>query len=173
MFILPLCRQYYHVCYLLQLLQEMLHQRENRRQCCDYGSKGELFLSSQYDTTFRELEYGSEASLSISYSRRSPRTERPLNDLVREMEGMLVDEYRRTSLSPLWKVVSLIQGNAQLKRRWELENKGFLAGDMSENHSKRRRTADGFALYSTEELGIGNPDADSTSLCPFDCTCCF
>lgn len=41
----------------------------------------------------RELEYGSEASLSISYSRRPARTERPLNDPVREMEGMLVDEY--------------------------------------------------------------------------------
>lgn len=43
----------------------------------------------------RELEYGSEASLSISYSRRPPRTERPLNDPIREMEGMLVDEYGR------------------------------------------------------------------------------
>ncbi|KAK8950865.1 hypothetical protein KSP39_PZI003408 [Platanthera zijinensis] len=51
--------------------------------------------------------------------------------------------------------------------------KGFLAGDTPENRSKRRRTADGFALYSAEELGIGNPDAGSTPLCPFDCTCCF
>ncbi|MQL89869.1 hypothetical protein Taro_022453 [Colocasia esculenta] len=41
----------------------------------------------------RELESVNEASFSSGSSRRPPRSERPLNDPVREMEGMLVDEY--------------------------------------------------------------------------------
>ncbi|XP_020694987.1 protein HUA2-LIKE 3 isoform X1 [Dendrobium catenatum] len=69
---------------------------ENRRQCLKVLR---LWLERRTLPEFtvrhhiRELEYGNEASLSISYSRRPPRTERPLNDPVREMEGMLVDEY--------------------------------------------------------------------------------
>ncbi|KAK8960313.1 ENHANCER OF AG-4 protein 2 [Platanthera guangdongensis] len=77
--------------------------------CAKYGIAGEvlrLWLERRTLPEFtirhhiRELEYGSEASLSISYSRRPPRTERPLNDPVREMEGMLVDEYGRQSEVP-------------------------------------------------------------------------
>lgn len=69
---------------------------ENRRQCLKVLR---LWLERRTLPEFtvrhhiRELEYGSEASFSISYSRRPPRTERPLNDPVREMGGMLVDEY--------------------------------------------------------------------------------
>ncbi|XP_047978562.1 uncharacterized protein C6G9.01c [Salvia hispanica] len=37
----------------------------------------------------------------------------------------------------------------------------------------RKRTADGLAVFSEEELGIGKPDAGGTALCPFDCDCCF
>ncbi|KAJ3683845.1 hypothetical protein LUZ60_014072 [Juncus effusus] len=41
----------------------------------------------------RELESMNDASFSTSSLRRPQRTERPLNDPAREMEGMLVDEY--------------------------------------------------------------------------------
>ncbi|XP_042009197.1 uncharacterized protein C6G9.01c-like [Salvia splendens] len=37
----------------------------------------------------------------------------------------------------------------------------------------RKKTADGLAVFSEEELGIGKPDAGGTALCPFDCDCCF
>ncbi|ERM93493.1 hypothetical protein AMTRI_Chr03g55490 [Amborella trichopoda] len=37
----------------------------------------------------------------------------------------------------------------------------------------RRKTADGFTVYSAEELGFGEADAGGTPLCPFDCSCCF
>ncbi|KAL0431253.1 UNVERIFIED_CONTAM: hypothetical protein Sradi_0751300 [Sesamum radiatum] len=37
----------------------------------------------------------------------------------------------------------------------------------------RKKTADGLAVYTEDELGIGNPEAGGTSLCPFDCNCCF
>lgn len=43
----------------------------------------------------RELESLSGSSSAGPYSRRSSRTERALDDPVREMEGMLVDEYGR------------------------------------------------------------------------------
>lgn len=43
----------------------------------------------------RELESLSGSSSVGAYSRRSSRTERSLDDPLREMEGMLVDEYGR------------------------------------------------------------------------------
>jgi hypothetical protein len=44
----------------------------------------------------RELESMNDASFSTASIRRGPmRTERAINDPLREMEGMLVDEYGR------------------------------------------------------------------------------
>ncbi|KAL2940196.1 Uncharacterized protein RDABS01_001578 [Bienertia sinuspersici] len=37
----------------------------------------------------------------------------------------------------------------------------------------RRRTNDGLAVYTEEELKINSQDGGSTALCPFDCSCCF
>lgn len=37
----------------------------------------------------------------------------------------------------------------------------------------RRKTNDGFTVYSAEELGFNKKDAGGSSLCPFDCDCCF
>ncbi|KAJ9537237.1 hypothetical protein OSB04_029970 [Centaurea solstitialis] len=37
----------------------------------------------------------------------------------------------------------------------------------------KRKTADGLAIYSEEDLGIGRANAGGTRLCPFDCDCCF
>ncbi|CAN4095540.1 unnamed protein product [Withania somnifera] len=46
--------------------------------------------------------------------------------------------------------------------------------DFSEPARKsRKKTADGFSLYTEEELGIGRANAGGTPLCPFDCDCCF
>lgn len=50
--------------------------------------------------------------------------------------------------------------------------------DLKENESDepsrpRRRTNDGLAIYSEEELGISRADAGGTPFCPFDCSCCF
>ncbi|KAA8525178.1 hypothetical protein F0562_006958 [Nyssa sinensis] len=37
----------------------------------------------------------------------------------------------------------------------------------------KKRTGDGLAIYTEEELGINKADAGGTPLCPFDCSCCF
>lgn len=55
----------------------------------------------------------------------------------------------------------------------EKKKNTFPVDENSKNHSKRRKTADGFAIYSAEELGLGNEEAGNTPLCPFDCSCCF
>ncbi|KAL2548494.1 hypothetical protein Fot_10024 [Forsythia ovata] len=45
---------------------------------------------------------------------------------------------------------------------------------FAEPHSRhRKKTGDGLAIYTEEELGIGKPDAGGTRLCPFNCSCCF
>ncbi|BBN02730.1 hypothetical protein MPTK1_2g17640 [Marchantia polymorpha subsp. ruderalis] len=37
----------------------------------------------------------------------------------------------------------------------------------------RKKTIDGFTIYSEDEIGFGKKNAGGTSLCPFDCECCF
>lgn len=37
----------------------------------------------------------------------------------------------------------------------------------------RKKTDDGFTVYSAEELGFNKKGAGGTALCPFDCDCCF
>jgi hypothetical protein len=39
--------------------------------------------------------------------------------------------------------------------------------------TSRRKTEDGFTVYSAEELGFNKKNAGGTKLCPFDCDCCF
>ena len=38
-------------------------------------------------------------------------------------------------------------------------------------HANRKYTEEGFKIYSTEELKIGQ--GGDTADCPFDCECCF
>ena len=37
---------------------------------------------------------------------------------------------------------------------------------------KRKRTEEGYPIYSEEELGLARKGGD-TPACPFDCDCCF
>jgi hypothetical protein len=37
----------------------------------------------------------------------------------------------------------------------------------------RKRTDEGYQIYSEEELGLGNKGGGDTPLCPFDCDCCY
>jgi hypothetical protein len=37
----------------------------------------------------------------------------------------------------------------------------------------RRKTEDGLAIYTEEDLGWNKKNAGGTKLCPFDCDCCF
>lgn len=39
--------------------------------------------------------------------------------------------------------------------------------------ASRKRTEDGFVVYSEEELGFNRKNAGGSALCPFDCDCCF
>ena len=37
----------------------------------------------------------------------------------------------------------------------------------------RKRTEDGLAIYTKEELKMNLPGSGMTDDCPFDCDCCF
>ncbi|XP_023549407.1 protein HUA2-LIKE 2-like [Cucurbita pepo subsp. pepo] len=74
--------------------------QENRKQCIKvlrlWSQRGVL-PESIIRHHMRELESLSGKSSVGAYSRRSSRTERSLDDPLREMEGMLVDEYGSNS----------------------------------------------------------------------------
>ncbi|KAH9610240.1 hypothetical protein KSS87_022822 [Heliosperma pusillum] len=58
----------------------------------------------------------------------------------------------------------------KIKKKSKLANE---SGTSNTNPNPRRRTNDGFVIYSADELGINKKDAGQTPLCPFDCSCCF
>ncbi|XP_010905253.1 protein HUA2-LIKE 3 isoform X2 [Elaeis guineensis] len=69
---------------------------ENRRQCLKVlrlWLERKTLPESIIRQHIRELDSVNEASFTSTFSRRPSRTERALNDPIREMEGMLVDEY--------------------------------------------------------------------------------
>ncbi|KAI9119420.1 hypothetical protein K1719_010095 [Acacia pycnantha] len=73
--------------------------QENRRQCLKVlrlWLERRVLPESIIRHHIRELDYSVSASAG-AFSRRSLRTERALDDPVREMEGMLVDEYGSNS----------------------------------------------------------------------------
>lgn len=39
--------------------------------------------------------------------------------------------------------------------------------------TSRKKTEDGYTVYTAEELGFNKKNAGGTKLCPFDCDCCF
>ncbi|WOK97689.1 hypothetical protein Cni_G06397 [Canna indica] len=66
------------------------------------------------------------------------------------------------------------EGGGSKKKKDKKKGKRKVDPDESiEARGRRRRTADGFAIYSADELGFGKADAGGTPLCPFDCSCCF
>ncbi|XP_021730124.1 uncharacterized protein C6G9.01c-like [Chenopodium quinoa] len=44
---------------------------------------------------------------------------------------------------------------------------------LNPDSKPRRRTNDGLAIYSEEELRLNSQDGGNTGECPFDCSCCF
>ena len=62
-----------------------------------------------------------------------------------------------------------------MKKKKNKKSKGTKEEGLNEPPSSRprKRTADGFTIYTEEELGISKADAGNTPLCPFDCDCCF
>lgn len=74
--------------------------QENRRQCLKVlrvWQERKILPESVVRPYIRELESFCGSSLSRGFSRRPMRTERPFDDPIREMEGMLVDEYGSNS----------------------------------------------------------------------------
>lgn len=59
------------------------------------------------------------------------------------------------------------------KMKKKKKDRGLKDNDLDEPSQPRRRTNDGLAIFSEEELGINKTDAGGTPLCPFDCSCCF
>lgn len=74
--------------------------QENRRQCLKVlrvWQERKIIPESAIRPYIRELESFCGSSLGRGFSRRPMRTERPFDDPIREMEGMLVDEYGSNS----------------------------------------------------------------------------
>ncbi|XP_020215322.1 uncharacterized protein C6G9.01c [Cajanus cajan] len=60
------------------------------------------------------------------------------------------------------------------KKNVKRKTDGADDGEFADPPSRpRKKTEDGFSVYTEEELGINNTDAGNTPLCPFDCSCCF
>ncbi|EFJ24978.1 hypothetical protein SELMODRAFT_414202 [Selaginella moellendorffii] len=79
--------------------------RENRRQCLkvlQQWLERNVFPESVVRHFMREIEFhDADKPANLNAGQRPCRTERPLNDPIREMEGMQVDEYGSNASFPL------------------------------------------------------------------------
>ncbi|OMP06354.1 hypothetical protein CCACVL1_01613 [Corchorus capsularis] len=67
-----------------------------------------------------------------------------------------------------------ISKSKSMKKKKKKSKEGKEEGRKEPRSSgSRKKTGDGFAIYTEEELGINKADAGNTPLCPFDCDCCF
>lgn len=66
-----------------------------------------------------------------------------------------------------------VKKDGKIKKGKKKKEKKIVLDEGPEAKARRRRTGDGLAIYSAEELGFGNSNAGGTPLCPFDCDCCF
>ena len=48
-----------------------------------------------------------------------------------------------------------------------------LLKEIKNEENGRKKTDDGFAIYTADELKIGLKGSGNTDKCPFDCDCCF
>lgn len=48
-----------------------------------------------------------------------------------------------------------------------------MAAEIRKKEPNRKFTEEGWAIYTAQELKIGQPGSGNTPLCPFDCDCCF
>lgn len=61
-------------------------------------------------------------------------------------------------------------GPAPKKARVEGSKDDIFGGDAGK---KRKRTEEGYAIYTEDELGLTKKGGGDTDLCPFDCDCCY
>lgn len=65
------------------------------------------------------------------------------------------------------KIFKKIKKEKQKKKIKESVNK-----EKKQREKGRNYTEDGLPIYTEEELGMNNPKAGTTPLCPFECDCC-
>ncbi|PKA58698.1 hypothetical protein AXF42_Ash008985 [Apostasia shenzhenica] len=115
--------------------------------------------------------------------RQPKKKEREQSEIKKSKMGQEIEEIFRANKKEREESVGKSASKAEEKkaRKFEADEKGKkkklgmrpTVDESFENIRNRMRTADRLAIYSAEELGIGNPEAGGTPLCPFDCSCCF
>ncbi|KAG6674415.1 hypothetical protein I3842_15G040300 [Carya illinoinensis] len=64
-------------------------------------------------------------------------------------------------------------GNSRKIKKKDKVKMSADGGFMDPPSRPRKKTNDGLAIYTEDELNISKADAGGTPLCPFDCSCCF
>ncbi|KAG8760257.1 hypothetical protein FRC14_003555 [Serendipita sp. 396] len=98
---------------------------------------------------------------------------------TKQVTGVSKDGKRKRSAEP----EEIVDPSLQTKRR-KLDAKGSISlpkklkkdeiAKFKDSRGKagRKRTDEGFLIYTEEELGL-NKEGGDTPLCPFDCDCCY
>ncbi|ESQ53727.1 hypothetical protein EUTSA_v10027214mg [Eutrema salsugineum] len=59
------------------------------------------------------------------------------------------------------------------RRKWKRKRSELDGFKNNPQTRPRKRTEDGLLVFTEDELDINKANADDTSLCHFDCSCCF
>jgi hypothetical protein len=100
-----------------------------------------------------------------SNNKKSAKTESVEDDVIANIfkKGKLVNQKKQSSSKEKQQVAKSKQNEKADK-----EDDDFA---QMRGPQKRKKTTEGFHIYTVEELNIGK--GGNTDLCPFDCNCCF
>ncbi|KAI8101746.1 hypothetical protein M9434_006813 [Picochlorum sp. BPE23] len=95
----------------------------------------------------------------------APKTRDEIDDLFSDLKKSVKQKEKQE------KEKDSKHSNVEQKTKNNIEgSKDDIFGNEAEN--ERKRTDEGYAIYTEAELGFGKKGGD-TDLCPFDCDCCF
>ncbi|GAB2235412.1 hypothetical protein Droror1_Dr00025837 [Drosera rotundifolia] len=92
---------------------------------------------------------------------------------IKQEQGCSSKKKKRDEIDEIF---STGKGAKKVKETKKMKKRPRIAtecGSSDQQAAPRRRTKDGFTIYTEEELGISRREGGDTPLCPFDCSCCF
>lgn len=107
----------------------------------------------------------------VEQEKSSPAKQKPRDEIHEILSGM---KRKKAEKEKAEKSLEDATERKKKSKKKKKKGEGPKEGAFGEQPSRpRKRTEDGLAIYTEEELGLSKSEAGGTPLCPFDCSCCF
>jgi hypothetical protein len=125
--------------------------------------------ADEIDAIFSRCKKPRASSLAADAAHEKKRKDQDEGD-----EPLKTPDGKRTKQTVQGSTKKMKEKKKMMKKKKKKEEEGERVGGKPPDPMKpRRKTEDGLAIYTEEDLGWNKKNAGGTKLCPFDCDCCF